>query len=124
MSNAKPAVSAELIWSEELQFGATSGSTAIIVDGNSAAGPSPVQLLAIALAGCSNNESARQELARLNVNYTASDFIEHAREMLDGVLVFWRGLDSERTALAAEADAEAREEAPQRAEERIDAKTG
>ncbi len=52
MSNPKPAVAAELIWSEALQFGATSGSTALILDGDSAAGPSPVQLLAIALSGC------------------------------------------------------------------------
>src|ERR1044071_4031897 len=48
----KPPVTAELIWSGDLRFGATTGATAIITDGNSAAGPSPVQLLAIALAGC------------------------------------------------------------------------
>ena len=52
MSTPKPPVSAELIWSEGLQFGAASGSTALILDGDSTAGPSPVQLLAIALAGC------------------------------------------------------------------------
>jgi putative redox protein len=52
MSTPKPPVAAELIWSDALQFGATSGSTALIVDGDSVAGPSPVQLLAIALAGC------------------------------------------------------------------------
>jgi putative redox protein len=52
MATPKPPVAAELIWSEGLQFGATSGSTALILDGDSAAGPSPVQLLAIALAGC------------------------------------------------------------------------
>ena len=28
-------------------------------------------------------------------------FIRHAREMLDGVLVFWRGLDDQRRMLAA-----------------------
>lgn len=52
MSSQKPPVAAELVWSHGLQFGATSGTTALIVDGDSAAGPSPVQLLAIALAGC------------------------------------------------------------------------
>jgi putative redox protein len=52
MSDEKPPVTAELIWSEELRFGATSGRTAIVVDGDSTAGPSPVQLLAIGLAGC------------------------------------------------------------------------
>ena len=52
MGDAKPPVTAELIWSEELRFGATSGRTALVVDGDSTAGPSPVQLLAIGLAGC------------------------------------------------------------------------
>ena len=48
----KPPVTLELIWSRDLQFAATSGSNALVVDGDSAAGPSPVQLLAIALAAC------------------------------------------------------------------------
>jgi putative redox protein len=52
MADAKPPVTAELIWSEDLRFGAVSGKTAIVVDGDSIAGPSPVQLLVIGLAGC------------------------------------------------------------------------
>jgi putative redox protein len=52
MADQKPPVTAELIWAEELRFGATSGDVAIVVDGQGTAGPSPVQLLAIALAGC------------------------------------------------------------------------
>jgi len=48
----KPPVTAELVWSEALRFGATSGSIATVIDGDSLAGPSPVQMLAIALAGC------------------------------------------------------------------------
>jgi putative redox protein len=52
MADAKPPVAAELIWSGDLRFGATSGEAAIVTDGDNAAGPSPVQLLAIALAGC------------------------------------------------------------------------
>ena len=48
----KPSVATELVWSGDLKFGATTGATAIITDGNGAAGPSPVQLLAVALAGC------------------------------------------------------------------------
>jgi putative redox protein len=48
----KPPITTELIWSRDLQFDATSGTNALIVDGDSAAGPSPVQLLAISLAGC------------------------------------------------------------------------
>ena len=52
MADGKPPVVAELVWSDELRFGATSGTTAIVVDGDSRAGPSPVQLLVIGLAGC------------------------------------------------------------------------
>ena len=52
MADAKPPVTAELIWSEDLRFGAVSDKIAIVVDGDSTAGPSPVQLLVLGLAGC------------------------------------------------------------------------
>ena len=52
MPSVKPPVAAELVWSNDLQFGVTSGTNALIVDGDSSAGPSPVQLLAIGLASC------------------------------------------------------------------------
>lgn len=45
-------VHAELVWAGELKFGATSGETAIVLDGDHAAGPSPMQALGEALAGC------------------------------------------------------------------------
>ena len=50
--DVKPPVTGELVWAEELRFGATSGQIAIVIDGDSTAGPSPVQMLALALAGC------------------------------------------------------------------------
>lgn len=40
------------MWAGDLKFGATTGSTAIVVDGDAAAGPSPMQLVAEGLAGC------------------------------------------------------------------------
>ena len=52
MADPKPPVAAELLWSNDLQFGATSGPQALVIDGDGAAGPSPMQLLAFALAGC------------------------------------------------------------------------
>jgi putative redox protein len=52
MSDAKPPVVAELVWIDELRFGATSGKIATLLDGDSTAGPSPVQMLVVALAGC------------------------------------------------------------------------
>src|ERR1044071_4175709 len=36
--------------------------------------------LLIVLAGCGKTDQARQELARLNVDYTESNFIENARD--------------------------------------------
>jgi putative redox protein len=52
MSGVKPPLKVELVWSSDLQFGATSGRTAIAVDADSVTGPSPVQLLGMALLGC------------------------------------------------------------------------
>src|SRR5262245_8043489 len=51
MAGSRPA-RADLEWTQDLQFRATSGTHSLIVDGHSAAGPSPVQLLVIAVAGC------------------------------------------------------------------------
>jgi putative redox protein len=52
MSDADVPIQAELIWAEGLKFGATSGTTALVLDSDGAAGPSPMQLLAEGLAGC------------------------------------------------------------------------
>ena len=52
MADATPALRVELVWSGDLQFGATTNNTAIVVDGDSIAGPSPVQLLGTALLAC------------------------------------------------------------------------
>jgi len=52
MTDTKPPFTAELIWAGDLKFGATSGDTAIVLDSDSVAGPSPMQLLGEALAGC------------------------------------------------------------------------
>jgi putative redox protein len=48
----KPPTSVELIWERDLVFAAKSGETTMILDSASAAGPSPMQALAFALAGC------------------------------------------------------------------------
>jgi putative redox protein len=48
----KPPTIADLRWSHDLVFEATSGMTSMLVDGDSREGPSPVQSLVIALASC------------------------------------------------------------------------
>jgi putative redox protein len=52
VTEGAPPVQAELVWAGELKFAATSGTTAIVIDSDGQAGPSPMQLLAEALAGC------------------------------------------------------------------------
>ena len=74
--NPKPPLKAELVWSDGLRFGATSGRSAIVVDGDGAAGPSPMQLAAFALAGCMAAdvvtivEKGRHSLKALRVSLT------------------------------------------------------
>jgi putative redox protein len=76
MSDAKPPTTVELVWSEGLRFGATAGKNAIVVDGDGAAGPSPVQVAAIGLAGCMGADLAaildkgRQPFTGLRVSFS------------------------------------------------------
>ena len=49
---SKPPTIADLTWIGGLRFSGVSGVTSMIIDGDSTAGPSPVQALAFALAGC------------------------------------------------------------------------
>jgi putative redox protein len=49
---AKPPVIADLVWIDALRFDATSARITTVVDGDSVAGPSPVQMLVFGLAGC------------------------------------------------------------------------
>jgi hypothetical protein len=55
------------------------------------------------------------ELAELLENYYIDEdrFVKTSIEMLDAVLVFWRGLDTQRAALAADADRDVRGRATQ-----------
>ncbi|NOT43515.1 MAG: OsmC family protein [Acidobacteria bacterium] len=48
----RPPLGVELLWSGDLAFGARVGDSALVTDGKGTAGPSPMQLLVVALAGC------------------------------------------------------------------------
>ena len=52
MVTARPPVTVTLEWKAGLRFAAATPGGQLLVDGDSEAGPSPVQLLAYALAGC------------------------------------------------------------------------
>jgi putative redox protein len=49
---AKPPTIVDLVWIGDLRFDGTSNKASIVLDGNSVAGPSPVQALGFAIAGC------------------------------------------------------------------------
>jgi putative redox protein len=48
----KPPTTVELIWEHDLVLGGRSGDVSMTLDSGSHAGPSPMQALAFALAGC------------------------------------------------------------------------
>jgi len=94
MADAKPPTTAELVWSEGLRFAATSGTNAVVVDGDGAAGPSPVQMAAIALAGCMAAdvvavlEKGRQPLTAMRVSFTGERAVTPPRRFTRIILHF------------------------------------
>jgi len=52
LPEGKPPVEVELTWDGDLRFRGRAGQAPVVVDSDGAAGPSPVQSLALALAGC------------------------------------------------------------------------
>jgi uncharacterized OsmC-like protein len=52
LAEGKPPVEVELTWDGDLRFRGRAGQTPVVVDSDGAAGTSPVQSLALALAGC------------------------------------------------------------------------
>jgi putative redox protein len=49
---AKPPTAISLVWEHDLVFGGQAGDLQVSLDSGSVAGPSPMQTLAFALAGC------------------------------------------------------------------------
>jgi putative redox protein len=88
MADARPPLVAELVWSGDLRFDASSGATAAIVDGDSKAGPSPTQHAAIGLAGCMAADvvdilrKGRHPLKALRVTFTGTRAEQAPRRFL------------------------------------------
>jgi putative redox protein len=78
MADARPPLLAELVWSGDLRFDASSGTNIAIVDGDSKQGLSPTQYAAIALAGCMGADvvdilrKGRHPLTALRVTFTGA----------------------------------------------------
>jgi putative redox protein len=94
VAELKPPIIAELLWSDHLRFGATSGPNAIVIDGDGAAGPSPMQLAAFGLAGCmgadvvSILQKGRHPLTGLRVSFSGERAEEPPRRYLRITLHF------------------------------------
>ncbi|HMC77933.1 MAG TPA: OsmC family protein [Vicinamibacterales bacterium] len=73
----KPPMTLELIWEHDLVFNGTSAEASMVLDSGGKAGPSPVQALAFALAGCMGMDvvhilrKGRLDLKGLKVALTA-----------------------------------------------------
>src|SRR5436190_19109046 len=78
MADARPPLVAELVWSGDLRFDASSGTSTAVVDGDSQRGPSPMQHAAMALAGCMAADivdilrKGRHPLTALRVTFTGT----------------------------------------------------
>jgi len=77
LAEGKPPVVVELTWDGGLRFRGHAGQAPVVVDSDGLAGPSPVQSLALALAGCMSVdvvhilEKGRQPLRGLRASLRA-----------------------------------------------------
>src|SRR4051795_10899428 len=73
----KAPMTVELVWEKELVFAGQSANASIVLDSAGVAGPSPVQALAFALAGCMGMDvvyilnKGRHDLRGLKVSLVA-----------------------------------------------------
>jgi putative redox protein len=88
MADARPPLVAELVWSGDLCFDASSGTSTAIVDGDSQRGPSPMQHAAVGLAGCMAADvvdiirKGRHPLTALRVTFTGTRAEQPPRRFL------------------------------------------
>jgi putative redox protein len=84
----KPPVPASLVWEGDLRFRAASGTVSMVLDGDSAAGPSPVQILAFSVAGCMAMDVAaivtkgRHPMAAFDVKFAGVRADDHPRRFV------------------------------------------
>jgi putative redox protein len=73
---AKPPIQLSITWDAELRFTAMPDRVPLVIDGRSQAGPSPVEALALGLAGCMGVDvvdilvKGRHRLGGLTVDFT------------------------------------------------------
>ena len=85
---AKPSTPIELIWEHDLVFAGKSGGITMTLDSAATAGPSPMQALAFALAGCMAMDvvhvltKGRDDLRGLRVDLTGTRAGEEPRRFM------------------------------------------
>jgi putative redox protein len=95
----KPPVVVTTEWTGDLAFAVRSGDHAIVTDGDSRLGPSPVQLLGAALAGCMATDVAlilsrgRQPLRSLTVSLSGTRADDDPHRLLAVTIHFAVGGD-------------------------------
>lgn len=100
-----PLATATLTWTEALQFEAQSGQTKLTIDSRGVAGPSPIEALALALAGCMAVDvvdivtKGRHPLRALTAVLTAERAAEPPRRFMSVGLHFTVSGDVPTTAL-------------------------
>jgi putative redox protein len=78
MPESRPPVVLKLAWTDNLQFGGRAGDVNIVIDGDGRTGPSPMQALAFALAGCMSADvvhvlrKARHDFGGLEAIFTGN----------------------------------------------------
>ena len=94
MADARPPLVAELVWSGDLRFDASSGTHHAIVDGDTKSGASPTQFAAIGLAGCMGADvvdilrKGRHPVTGLRVTFTGTRAEHPPRRFLEIELRF------------------------------------
>jgi putative redox protein len=94
MASTKPDTELELIWEHDLVFSGKSGGARMTLDSSGSAGPSPMQALAFALAGCMAMDvvhiltKGRHDLRGLRVDLVGRRAPEAPRRFTDVTLRF------------------------------------
>ena len=90
----EPSVAISLVWRGDLRFVASAKGGVIEMDGDSVAGPSPVEALAFSLAGCmaadvaSILQKGRHDLRGLETNLVCERAESHPRRVVRAIMRF------------------------------------
>ena len=96
---------AELTWDGELRFDATSAGHRVVIDSDAGQGPSPMQTLAMSLAGCMAIDvidilkKGRHAVRTLKVTFTGVRAADPPRKFEEITLHFTIGGEVPRTAI-------------------------